>query len=93
MSAYETLKKNNKQLRAQFHLKRIGVFGSHATGNNTPKSDVDILVEYSRTVDFFEFLDLKEHLENLLGKKVDLVTKRALKPYMKKDVLNQVVYV
>lgn len=93
MSAYETLKKNNKQLREQFHLKRIGVFGSHATGNNTPKSDVDILVEYSRTVDFFEFLDLKEHLENLLGKKVDLVTKRALKPYMKKDVLNQVVYV
>ncbi len=93
MSAYETLKKHNNQLREQFYLKRIGVFGSHATGKQTSKSDVDILVEYSRTVDFFEFLELKEHLEKLLGRKVDLVTKRALKPYMKKDILKQVVYV
>ncbi len=93
MSAYEILKKHNEQLREQFSLKSIGVFGSHATGKQTSKSDVDILVEYTKTVDFFEFLELKEHLEKLLGRKVDLVTKRALKPYMKKDILKQVVYV
>ena len=93
MSAYEILKKNNKDLRERFHLKSIGVFGSHASGKPTPGSDVDILVEYSRSVDFFEFLELKEYLETLLGKKVDLVTKRALKPLIKKEILKQVVYV
>ncbi len=93
MSAYDVLKKNNKQLRKQFHLKSIGVFGSHASGKSRAGSDVDILVEYSRSVDFFEFLELKEHLEALLGKKVDLVTKRALKPLIKKEILKQVVYV
>jgi hypothetical protein len=93
MSAFEVLKKNDKQLKKQFHLKSIGVFGSYATGKPTAKSDVDILVEYSRSVDFFEFLELKEHLEKLLAKKVDLVTKRALKPLIKKDILKQVQYV
>jgi len=87
------IKKHKRELKGRFHLKSIGVFGSHSTGTSTSASDVDVLVEYLHTVDMFEFLDLKEYLENLLGKKVDLVTKRALKPAIKKAILDQVSYV
>ena len=60
-----------------------GLFGSHARGEATPDSDVDILVEFEQTPNFDQFMDLKFHLEELLKKKVDLVTRHALKPRMR----------
>ena len=87
------LSKHRKELEAKYKVKNIGVFGSFARGEQRTKSDIDILVEFKATVDFFEFLDLEEHLERLLGIKVDLVTKRALKPLIKDKILNEVVYV
>ena len=89
----KTLATNKKNLAAKYKVKRIGVFGSFVKGKQKKKSDVDILVEFKETVDFFEFLDLEEHLEKLLGIKVDLVTKRALKPYIKDNILKETVYV
>ncbi len=50
-------------------------------------------MEFKKTVDIFEFFDLKEYLEKLLNREVDLVTKRALKPLIKDKILNEVVYV
>ena len=87
------LSKHRKELEAKYKVKNIGVFGSFVRGEQKKKSDIDILVEFKETVDFFEFLDLEEHLERLLGIKVDLVTKRALKPLIKDKILNEVVYV
>lgn len=87
------LSKHRKELEAKYKVKNIGVFGSFVRGEQKRKSDIDILVEFKETVDFFEFLDLEEHLERLLGIKVDLVTKRALKPLIKDRILNEVVYV
>lgn len=76
-----------------YNVKSIGVFGSMARGDNTNSSDVDILVEFSQPVGFFKFIDLEEYLTKLIGKKVDLVTKKALKPSIREEVLQETVYV
>ena len=89
----KTLATNKKRLAVKYKVKTIGVFGSFVKGNQQKKSDVDILVEFKETVDFFQFLELEEHLEKLLGIKVDLVTKRALKPHIKDNILKETVYV
>jgi len=51
------------------------------------KSDLDILVEFESPTDFFDYLGLEEYLTNLLGIKVDLVMKKALKPNIGKKIL------
>ncbi|MBM4129369.1 MAG: nucleotidyltransferase family protein [Nitrospira sp.] len=80
-------------LRSQYRVKEIGVFGSYVRGKQKKKSDIDLLVEFIETPDLFEFLDLEEYLEGILGRKIDLVTKNALKPLIKERVLSEVVYV
>ena len=79
-------------LKSKYKVKAIGVFGSYVRGEQKKRSDIDILVEYARTPDFFKFLELEEYLEDILGVKVDLVTKDALKPYIGKRILEEVVY-
>jgi hypothetical protein len=93
MDFIETLKKHEAEIHSRFHVKTIGVFGSVARGEMTAQSDVDILVEFEKSVSFFEFLDLEEYLSELLHRKVDLVTKKALKPFIKEKILKQVIYV
>lgn len=81
------------ELRDAYRVKTIGVFGSAARGDDTPASDIDILVEFSEPVGFFKFLDLEEYLSGILERKVDLVTRNALKPDIRDAVLRDVVYV
>jgi len=82
-------------LREKFEVETIGIFGSYTRGEQSKKSDVDILVEFSEDAEigFFKFLDLEEFLSRKLGVKVDLVTKDALKPYIGKRILQEVVMV
>ena len=87
------LKKHEENIKKKFGVKKIGVFGSTVTGGAYERSDIDILVEFSKSVDFFEFLDLQYYLEELFNRKVDLVTPDALKPFMKNRILKEVVYV
>jgi predicted nucleotidyltransferase len=78
----------------RFGVKSIAVFGSVARGEGGAKSDVDILVEYREdaTPGLFEFVGLKHHLEDVLGRKVDLATPDALHPALKDDILKETVY-
>jgi predicted nucleotidyltransferase len=80
-------------LKENYGVTELGIFGSVARGDNTEKSDIDILVTISKPMGYFEFIDLEEYLTELLGKKVDLVTKRALNRHIKDDILQQVTYV
>jgi len=80
-------------LSDRFKVKTIGVFGSYVRGEQKDGSDIDILVEFSEPVGFFAFLDLEEYLTGLLGVKVDLVTKKALKPRIGKHILQELVNV
>lgn len=87
----EALRRNLPFLRKEFHVKRIGVFGSVARGEASSESDIDVLVEFQKPIGW-EFIDLKEYLEEVLGRRVDLVTVKALKPQLKERVLSEVVY-
>ncbi|MEW6053118.1 MAG: nucleotidyltransferase family protein [Nitrospirota bacterium] len=90
----ETLEESKPYMEQTFHVKEIGIFGSSVKSSNTAKSDVDILIDFQRGhKDFFNFMRLKYYLENLLGKKVDLVMKNAIKPILKKSILSEVEYV
>jgi hypothetical protein len=78
-------------LSERFKVKGIGVFGSYARGEQEEGSDIDILVEFSEPVGFFLFPDLEEYLSGLFGVKVDLVSKKALKPRIGKHILQELV--
>ena len=71
-------------------IKRLGLFGSALTENYTSKSDIDILVvfEEDNDIDYFDkYFELKENLENIFNKKVDLVIDKKFKnPYFQKAV-------
>lgn len=78
------------ELKTAYNVSYIGLFGSYVRGENTPESDLDVLVEFSRTPTIFRFVHLENHLSDSLGVKVDLVMKNALKPNIGKHILNEV---
>jgi predicted nucleotidyltransferase len=80
-------------LTRQYNVAGLGVFGSFARGDAQEKSDIDILVEFSQVPDIFEFIRLKDYLSNLLGRDVDLVSKKALKAAIRDTILREAVYV
>ena len=93
MEIGKVLEQHKPQLSDRFKVKEIGVFGSYARGQQKEGSDIDILVEFFEPVGFFAFLDLEEYLAGVLGIKVDLVSKKALKPRIGKHILHELVSV
>lgn len=87
-----TLRDLMPRLAAQFHVRRLGYFGSFATGQPSATSDVDILAEFSEPLGW-EFFELEELLETALQRKVDLVTPEALKRQLRDQILAQVRYI
>lgn len=71
--------------------RKIGLFGSYARGEQTPDSDIDILVTLARPR-FYDFMDIKFFLEELFGVEVDLVTEGGLKEEIRSYIINEVVY-
>ncbi len=84
------LRKHRHELKKDYGVSTIGIFGSYVRGEAAGHSDIDILVEFDRPVGFFKFLELEERLGKLLGVKVDLVTKSALKPHIGTHILEEV---
>jgi predicted nucleotidyltransferase len=87
----EILKRFKPILQEKFKVKEIGIFGSYVRGEESEESDVDILVEFSEPIGW-EFIDLVEYLEKILGRKVHLATVRALRPQLREKILSEVVY-
>lgn len=88
-----TLKALLPELKEKYHIKKIGVFGSYRRGDYSPDSDVDILVEFSQTIDLFTFAELKLFLSERLSMEVDLVTPDAIKKRMKDRIISEVAYI
>lgn len=82
-----------KHLETKYHISELGVFGSYVRNEQHKRSDVDILVDFSQRISAFQFIDLKDELSDKLGAKVDLVSKKALKPRIGKCILKEVEYV
>lgn len=78
-------------LKEQEFVLRASLFGSFARGDNDKKSDVDILIKISKPIDLLDFFDLREKLEKVLSKKVDLVSEDAVvsnfREYIYKDLI------
>ena len=87
------IQKHKKELEEKFGLRKIGIFGSYVRGDQVQDSDIDILVTIERPMGFIKFIKLENHLSQILGTKVDLVTKKALKPYIGRRILQEVQYV
>ena len=96
MSKEQIRKKMKEQmpmLKKKYHVKKMGIFGSFAKGKQTKNSDIDILVEFNSPIGFFAFLEMENFLSKSLHRKVDLVSKKAVKKAVKKEILREVVYV
>ncbi len=80
----------------RYHVKKLSLFGSFVRGEMRPDSDLDVMVEFEpdARIGILKFEFLSEELEALSGRKVDLVTKRGLKPWIRPNVLKEarVVY-
>jgi len=85
------LRQNLPEIIERFQVKSLLLFGSYVQGRQKKRSDLDILVEFSEPPSFFEFLALERYLSGLLGVKVDLVMKEALKPAIGKHILAEAV--
>ena len=90
----DRLERNKRFIESRFHVIQIGLFGSFAAGNSTSKSDIDILVQFRKGhKDFFNYMRLRNYLQELLGREVDLVMSGAVKPRLKENIFSQVQYV
>jgi predicted nucleotidyltransferase len=87
------LKTHKQELRDQFGLQKIGLFGSYARDEQTEESDIDIAVEIESTNKFRSFFALKRYLEDNLHKKVDLGIESTLKPTVKSYITKDMIYV
>ena len=88
----DILQSHKEELRVKYHVKELGVFGSFARGEESNKSDIDILVDFDEPIGW-EYIDLISYLESILGLKVDLVTPMALKRQIKNNILKELVAV
>ncbi len=87
------LQKERKDLVDRYNVSALSVFGSVARDDARQDGDVDILVEFSHPVGLFQFIELQQRLEALLGSRVDLGTPRSLKPRIKEQVLQEAIRV
>ncbi|MCC7117163.1 MAG: nucleotidyltransferase family protein [Anaerolineales bacterium] len=86
------IRKQRAQL-TKLGVKSLALFGSVARGEQNKNSDVDILVEFKGKATFDRYMDTKFYLEDLLGRKVDLVTLKAIKPRMKPYIMRDLIHV
>ena len=87
---FKAIRQNSVSLQ-KYGVQRLGVFGSFARNDAGPASDVDILVELENKT-FRSYMGLKFFLEELLGRKVDLVLKESIKPRLREAILGETVY-
>lgn len=79
-------------LRKDYAVKEIGLFGSYAADLATEDSDIDLLVELQKPIGW-KFFTLEIYLEQVFGRKIDLVTKNVLRKRLKNDILSKVNYI
>jgi hypothetical protein len=96
MKDIEEIKKiisqHRKELEERFKVRSIAIFGSYVRGEETTKSDIDILVEFREPVGLL-FIHLADYLEEILGIRVDLLTPQAIKPNRRKHIMEDLIYV
>ena len=78
-------------LQEQYHVTTIEIFGSYVRGEQSQKSDIDLLISFSQPYSLWDLLDVKEFLSKKLRLKVDLVPKDSIKPLLKEQITQEAV--
>jgi predicted nucleotidyltransferase len=92
LSIQKQLELIKPSLVSRYHVSELGLFGSVVRDDFSPESDIDIIVDFSRPIGI-EFIDLADELEAQLKRKVDLVSKKGIKPQYFKAIQSDVIYV
>ena len=79
------------ELKEKYHVSTLGVFGSYARGEQKKRSDLDLLVEFSKVPSLFTLVGLEQLLTKHLGVKVDLVMKNSLRSFARENVLRDLI--
>ena len=87
----QRLKAEIYRIARKHNAEKVYVFGSCARKEETPESDVDLLVEFNRSATLFDQMDIQDEVQSLLNCKVDVVSKRGLHPYIERRVLAEAV--
>ncbi|MCL0107918.1 nucleotidyltransferase family protein [Peptococcaceae bacterium] len=87
----EEIKNLQEEIKKEYKAEVIGIFGSYARGEQTQKSDIDILVRFYKGATLFDFVGLSYFLEEKLGIKVDVVSEKAIRPELKDRILSEVI--
>jgi len=77
---------NIKQITKKYNPKMVGIFGSYARNESNSNSDLDILIDFNTRVNLIEIIGLEQELSNILGIKVDLVTKQSVHKKLQKFI-------
>ena len=90
----EILRKHKKELGEKYKVKSIAIFGSYARNEQKETSDIDILIDYYEPISLLKLIELENYLSDLLGVKVDLITKNSIhNPYVKKSIEEDLIYI
>ena len=89
----DLIRQHLDELRKDYNVASLALFGSYVRGDQTPESDVDILVEFSGPVGMFQFMGLERALSNIVARKVDLVSKKGMKPMIYEMVKDSLYFV
>ncbi len=94
MSVSNTIKSRREEIMniaKKFGAKNVRVFGSVARGEEGPESDIDIIVEMEKGSSLLDIIAIKQDIEELLGREVDVVTEASISPYIRNEVLREAV--
>ena len=92
-SILRILKDKKSELQQKYSISELGLFGSYARGDYKETSDIDILVDFDKQIDAFEYIKLAHDLEDLLNHKVDVVSRKGIKPKYLPYVEKNLIYV
>jgi len=91
---FSLIRTNSEIIKKQFHVRRIGLFGSVIRGEEREDSDVDILVDFEcGHSTLHNYMSLQRFMQALFSRKIDLVTTGSLSPYIRPDIEREVVWV
>jgi len=87
------IKREKEELLRRYKIKNIGIFGSYAKNSAKEKSDIDLIVEFEEPVSLLGVIKAENYLTELLGIKVDLVSKEDIRKELKETILKEVIYI
>lgn len=89
------LKSNKKRLQREYHLTKIGIFGSIALDSYSDNSDIDLLVEFENNVsDLYSIKNkIREEIQNKFNRPVDICREKYIKPIFKEQIISDTIYV